>query len=146
MTEPPEDSGLTTALLALSHHVLHLFAEVGRTHRLSKQQVELICAIIARDRLRMTELGRLLYLEKSNLSNLVDRAEQRGLVVRTRDPNDRRATWVELTSEGTERALQTHAEVTARLHRLINHLRPEDQKHLTAVVEQILAKEGLRAG
>jgi DNA-binding MarR family transcriptional regulator len=59
-------------------------------------------------------------LEKSNLSNLVDRAEQRGLVVRTRDPDDRRATWVELTSEGTRLAMQTHAEVTVRLNRLIN--------------------------
>jgi DNA-binding MarR family transcriptional regulator len=101
----------------------------------------MICAVIARDRVRMSELGRLLYLEKSNLSNLVDRAEQRGLVVRARDPDDRRATWVELTSEGTRLALQTHAEVTSRLHRLINHLPLEDRKHLTAVVEHLLAKE-----
>ena len=54
---------------------------------------------------------------------------------------DRRATWVELTSEGTRLALQTHAEVTSRLHRLINHLPLEDRKHLTAVVEHLLAKE-----
>jgi DNA-binding MarR family transcriptional regulator len=141
MNQPPEDTALTTALMSLSHHVLHLFAEVGRTHKLSQQQVEMICAVIVRDNVRMTELGRLLYLEKSNLSNLVDRAEQRGLVVRTRDPDDRRVTWVELTSEGTRLALQTHAEVTARLHRLINHLPPEDQKHLTAVIEQLLTKE-----
>lgn len=141
-SKTPQETSLTTALMALSHHVLHLFAEVGRTHRLSQQQVEMICAVIVRDRVRMTELGRLLYLEKSNLSNLVDRAEQRGLVVRIRDPDDRRATWVELTSEGTQLALQVHAEVTARLHRLINHLPLEDQQHLTAVVEQLLAKEG----
>lgn len=140
-SKTPQDTRLTTALMALSHHVLHLFAEVGRTHRLSQQQVEMICAVIARDRVRMADLGRLLYLEKSNLSNLVDRAEQRGLVVRTRDPHDRRATWVELTSEGTSLAIQTHTEVTARLHRLINHLPPQDQQHLTAVVEHLLAKE-----
>ena len=85
----------------------------------------MICAVVVRDRVRMTELGRLLYLEKSNLSNLVDRAELRGLVVRTRDSHDRRATWVELTTEGTKLAPQTHAEVTARLHRLINHLPPK---------------------
>lgn len=136
-----EGTRLTTALMVLSHHVLHLFAEVGRTHRLSQQQVEMICAVIARDRVRMSELGRLLYLEKSNLSNLVDRAERRGLVVRTRDPNDRRATWVELTPEGSSLALQTNAEVTARLHRLINHLPPADQKHLTTVIEHLLTRD-----
>jgi DNA-binding MarR family transcriptional regulator len=144
--KPPQDTRLTAALLNLAHHVLHLFAEVGRTHNLSQQQVEMICAVIVRDRVRMTELGRLLHLEKSNLSNLVDRAERRGLVVRTRDPDDRRATWVELTDEGTRLAMQTYDEVSARLHRLIHHLPPEEQEHLTAVVEQILAKEALQAG
>jgi DNA-binding MarR family transcriptional regulator len=54
-------------------------AEVGRTHKLSEQQVEMIRAVIVRDKVRMTEPSRLLHLEKSNLSNLVDRAEQRGL-------------------------------------------------------------------
>lgn len=141
MTTPAERDGLTQALLGLAHHVLRLFAEVGRTHKLSQQQVEMICAVVVRDRVRMTELGRLMHLEKSNLSNLVDRAEQRGLVVRTRDTDDRRATWVELTADGSDLALQVRAEVSERLNRLINHLPPDDQRHLTGVVRHILTEE-----
>jgi DNA-binding MarR family transcriptional regulator len=139
----PDEPGLATALVALSHQVLHLFAEVGRSYNLSQQQVELICAVIVRGQVRMTDLGRVLHLEKSNLSNLVDRAEQRDLVARTRDPDDRRVTWVELTDEGTRLALQTHREVTARLDRLINRLRLKDQRQLTAVVEKLLVEEPL---
>jgi DNA-binding MarR family transcriptional regulator len=139
MNETPEDLGLATALVGLSHHVLHLFADVGRTYKLSQQQVELICAVIVRGKVGMTELGRSLHLEKSNLSNLVDRAEQRGLAMRTRDPDDRRVTWVELTSEGTRLAMQTHGDVTARLNQLVNHLPLKDQRQLTAVVEQMMA-------
>jgi DNA-binding MarR family transcriptional regulator len=129
---------LAAALVALSHHVLHLFAEVGRTYKLSQQQVELICAVIVRGKVGMTDLSRLMHLEKSNLSNLVDRLEQRGLVSRTRDPDDRRITWVELTSEGTKLAIQTHAEVTAKLDELTGSLPREDQERLTAVVQQLL--------
>jgi DNA-binding MarR family transcriptional regulator len=141
MTETARDSGLTTALLALAHHVLHLFAEVGRGNKLSQQQVEMICAIVVRGRVGMTELGRLMHLERSNISNLVDRAELRGLVIRTRDADDRRITWVELTAEGNTVALRVHAEVSARLNRLINHLPSDDQRHLTAVVNHLLAAE-----
>lgn len=119
--------------------MLHLFADVGRTYKLSQQQVELICAIIVRGKVGMTELGRSLHLEKSNLSNLVDRAEQRGLAVRTRDADDRRITWVELTAEGTRLAMQTHSDVTARLNQLVSHLPLKDQRQLTAVVEQMMA-------
>jgi DNA-binding MarR family transcriptional regulator len=139
MSETPERGELAAALVDLAHHVLHLFADVGRSYKLSQQQVEMICAVIVRDRVRMTDLGKLLHLEKTNLSNLVDRAEQRGLVLRTRDPDDRRVTWVELTPEGTRLAMQTYTDVTTRTNELINQLSLTDQRHLTGVVEQILA-------
>lgn len=139
MTDTAEETGLEVALVSLSHHVLHLFSEVGRSHGLTQQQVELICAVIVRGRVGMSELGRQLHLEKTNLSNLLDRAEQRGLAVRLRDAGDRRVTWVELTDEGTRLAMQTHAEVTARLGHLTSELPASDKRHLAAVIERILA-------
>jgi DNA-binding MarR family transcriptional regulator len=143
MTETSEDLGLATALVSLSHQVLHLFTDVGRTYDLTQQQTELICAVIVRGRVGMTELGRLMHVEKSSLSNLMDRVEQRGLATRTRDADDRRATWVELTSEGTRLAMQTHSDVTARLHELVNQVSVKDRRHLTEVVQQITAGKNL---
>lgn len=139
MTESPENEALATALVSLSHHVLQLFADVGRASKLSQQQVELICAIVVRDKVGMSELGRIMHLEKSNLSNLVDRMEQRGLVMRTRDPEDRRVTWVKLTDEGMEQAIRSHTEVTARMTCLINQLDVADRTQLTSVIEQMMS-------
>jgi DNA-binding MarR family transcriptional regulator len=149
MTDTAHEAALASALVSLSHLVLHLFADVGRNYDLTQQQAELICAVIVRDKVKMTELGKILHLEKSNLSGLLDRAERRGLAVRTRDPNDRRVYWVELTSEGARLAMQTHRDVTARLDQLVRHLSSKDQTHLTEVVDQILAsiacdRRGLR--
>jgi DNA-binding MarR family transcriptional regulator len=135
MTSASEE--LAAALVGLSHHVLHLFADAGRTYDLTQQQAELICAVIVRGKVGMTELGKVLHMEKSSLSNLVDRAEQRGLATRTRDSADRRVTWVELTAEGTRLAMQTHGDVTARLNQLVSGLSPADQRHLTTVARQI---------
>jgi DNA-binding MarR family transcriptional regulator len=138
MSDTLEDERLASALVALSHHVVHLFTEVGRTVRLSQQQVRLLCAINAYGNVGMSELGRQTQLEKSNLSNLVDRLEQRGLVVRTRDPNDRRVTYVELTEEGTELAVRSHTEVVARVNKMAGKLPPEDQARLTAAVDRMM--------
>lgn len=93
----------------------------------------------------MSELGRSLHLEKSNLSNLVERMEQRGLAQRTRDPDDRRATLVELTVEGTRLGMLTYDEVTARLSRPTDRLSEEDQTHLTEVVQQLVPEDEERA-
>src|SRR6266536_6008941 len=70
MDETVTDERLASALVSLTHHVLHLLTEVGRTHRLSQQQVRLLCAIKASGGVGMSELGRQTQLEKSNLSNL----------------------------------------------------------------------------
>lgn len=136
-----QSTGLAEAVADLAHHVLHLFAEAGRSHKLSQQQVELICAVIVRSPVGMTELGGLLHVEKSSLSNLVDRLEQRGLVVRTRDPHDRRATRVSLTDEGTAVAMQAHDDVIARLRRQLGHLAPDDQRRLAGVVRDLTQAE-----
>jgi DNA-binding MarR family transcriptional regulator len=90
----------------------------------------------------MADLGRQLHMEKSALSNLVDRAETRGLLTRTRDSGDRRVTWVQLTEEGHELAVRTHCEVTARTSELVGKLSLTDQRQLTDVVRRLLDEAG----
>lgn len=51
----------------------------------------------------LSELADCLHCVRSNVTQLVDRLEADGLVQRTADPRDRRATRATLTSRGTER-------------------------------------------
>jgi DNA-binding MarR family transcriptional regulator len=121
--------GLAEGLIDAAHHVLHLFADAGRAHRLSQQQVELICAVIMRGSVRMSDLGHILHVEKSGLSNLVDRLEQRGLVDRYRDPNDRRATQVTLTDEGKAAAMTIYNDVVRHVRGLVAGV-PQSQRRV----------------
>jgi DNA-binding MarR family transcriptional regulator len=134
------DDGLTEGLVDAAHHVLHLFADAGRAHRLSQQQVELICAVIVRDSVGMSELGRILHVEKSGLSNLVDRLEQRGLVTRYSEPDNRRATRVTLTDEGTTIAMTIYNNVTSQVRGLIAGI-PRDQRRATLSTVRAMSGE-----
>jgi DNA-binding MarR family transcriptional regulator len=139
MSDAPANEGLAGALVDLSHRVLHLCTEVGRSHRLSQQQVRLLCTIKASGSVGMSELGRQTQLEKSNLSNLVDRLAQRGLVVRSRDEGDRRITYVGLTDEGDDLAVRSRNEVVARVNKLVGKLPLEAQHLLTDAVGRMMA-------
>jgi DNA-binding MarR family transcriptional regulator len=130
MSKDTGDDGLAEGLIDAAHQVLHLFADAGRAHRLSQQQVELICAVIVRESVRMSDLGRVLHVEKSGLSNLVDRLEQRGLVTRYGDPDDRRATRVALTDEGTATAMTIYHDVTGHVSELVADI-PHNQRRAT---------------
>lgn len=139
MSDGPPAERLAGALVDLSHRVLHLCTEVGRSHRLSQQQVRLLCAIKASGNVGMSELGRQTQVEKSNLSNLVDRLEQRGLVVRAHHDGDRRVTYVVLTDEGDDLAVRSHNDLVARVTELAGKLPPEARHLLTDVVDRMMA-------
>jgi DNA-binding MarR family transcriptional regulator len=87
----------------------------------------------------MQQLARLLELDKSSVTGLVDRAERRGLVARVPSAGDKRAVLVRLTDEG--RALVSGAgelfaaDVTA----VLGHLPARDRATLTRLISRLLA-------
>ncbi|MFQ5948169.1 MAG: MarR family winged helix-turn-helix transcriptional regulator [Acidimicrobiia bacterium] len=52
--------------------------------------------------IRMTDLAQNVVLSKSGLTTLVDRLEERGLLQRIADPEDRRTTRITLTPQGMD--------------------------------------------
>src|ERR1700733_11817508 len=84
------DLGLVDALAQLSFLIQATLTRIAAAHDLSFVQIRLLGAL--RDRHPgMNELAKLLGLDKSSITGLVDRAERRGLVRRTVNPRDRRA-------------------------------------------------------
>jgi len=124
---------LATALVRLTHVVDHVFVDAGRANDLTPQQAQLLC-LLTDGPIGMAELAKVLRLEKSSLSGLVDRVERRELVRRVRDESDRRACWVELTGQGTKIAVATHDEVTATLDALTADLPTVERTRLAAVL------------
>ena len=91
--------GAVDALAQLSFLVHGAIGKVGAEHDLSVIQMRLLGVL--RDRSPgMNELARYLELDKSSISGLVDRAEQRGLVRRKPSSSDRRGIDVSITPAG----------------------------------------------
>jgi DNA-binding MarR family transcriptional regulator len=86
---------------------------VAAEHDLSIIQTRLLGVL--RDRSPgMNELARYLELDKSSVTGLVDRAEQRGLVRRKASAADRRAIEVSITAAGRKIAQRVEAEFEQR--------------------------------
>ena len=60
----------------------------------------LVCRYLSESALTLTKLSHALNLDPSTLVPIVDSMVQRGLVQRSRNPEDRRCTHLELTAEG----------------------------------------------
>jgi MarR family transcriptional regulator, organic hydroperoxide resistance regulator len=81
------------------------------------------------------ELAQCLHFDASNVTDIVDRLEERGLVQRTIDPNDRRVRRLVLTPEGeaVRAELFEHALAGAP----VTALSPSEQRSLCALLGKI---------
>jgi DNA-binding MarR family transcriptional regulator len=89
----------------------------------------------------MGELARTLACDNSNVTGIVDRLEERGLVERRAAPNDRRVKMLVLTPAGAELRAR-HRERMAVPPDAIASLSAGDQAALCAILQRALGEGG----
>ena len=139
VTTTARDSDLASALVQTMHRLQDLHAETSRPLGLTPQQAHLLCVLISGP-LGMTELSRILSIERSSLTSMVDRLERRDLVARVANPTDRRACRIELTAAGKDLAHQCHDAVVDRIRDLTSELPAASRTTLTKALQSILAQ------
>ncbi|MBI9087927.1 MAG: MarR family transcriptional regulator [Desulfobacterium sp.] len=97
--------------------------------------------------LRPSELGRKAGLEPSSMTGLLDRMERDNLVKRTPDPQDRRASRIELTTDGLSAKGPVREAVTQTLDTLFAGIPDTDLETTKRVLRTVLincSKEGMK--
>jgi MarR family transcriptional regulator, lower aerobic nicotinate degradation pathway regulator len=138
-----DDLGLVDAVVQLSFAVHEILTAIAADFDLSITQVRMLG--ILRDREPgMLELARVLSLEKSSVTGLVDRAEARGLVERTRGAGDGRAVHVRMTTHGQELARQFVERLTPQISELVAGLPARERAQLVKSASRVIAERQLR--
>lgn len=118
--------------------LMDVFREMG-AHRpeqvlpgwsLSLSEIYALSILAERAPLSQQDLGVALTLEKSSISRLVQQLEQRGWVLRERDPRDSRLRLLRLSEQGAKIAEQIQRHMFERHAELFNQLSPKEQAAL----------------
>jgi DNA-binding MarR family transcriptional regulator len=94
----------------------------------------------APDGLQMGELSRRLLVTGGNVTGIVDQLERAGLIVRTEDPDDRRAYLVKLTKEGRRLFGQMAAEHESWIVKLFSGMSMREQRTLNESLSRLRAQ------
>jgi MarR family transcriptional regulator, lower aerobic nicotinate degradation pathway regulator len=139
------DLGLVDALAQLTFAVQGALGRIAAGHDMSIVQARLLG--ILRDRSpTINELARLLQLDKSSVTGLVDRAQERGLVQRTASTSDRRSVQVTITAGGRELVAGATAAFEAEIAVLVADLTPSQRTRLSATASRIVIADARRRG
>lgn len=141
----PDDLGIVDGLVQLSTLIQAVLAGVADSLELSVLQARLIGALRDREP-TMAELGRLLDLDKSSTTGLIDRAVQRGLVRRVAVLEDRRSFRVVLTDQSLELAKTLTAEVTSQIGALTDDLSDTNRHRLSLLASSIVNRHAAKHG
>jgi MarR family transcriptional regulator, lower aerobic nicotinate degradation pathway regulator len=139
------DLGLVDALAQLTFAVQAALGRIAAAHDLSIAAIRLL-GILRDRRPAINDLARLLQLDKSSVTGLVDRAEDRGLVRRIPSTLDRRSVQVTITAAGQELIDQGTAAFEAEITALVADLSPSQRSRFSATASLIVAADARRRG
>ncbi len=88
-------------------------------------------------RINQTELGRMLLVNRSNITGIVDRMERDGMVKRLPDPSDRRVNWIEMTEAGADVLAKARKAYYTRIEAIMGGLDEKACNNLCAAMESV---------
>lgn len=117
---------------------LHVEFDAHMVSGITGSQFFVLQKINAKGRLTVSEVAEKLSVSLSAITALVDRLVQAGLVVRSRDDQDRRLVWLEATQKGKEilaRCMEGRKQVAAKY---FGQLSDEDLEKLLEIYGKVL--------
>ncbi len=93
---------ISMAQLVLRTRINTLFADAGL--KITLPQATVLFLLAEKDSRMMSELGRIIGVDNSAMTGLIDRLEKAGLVRRESKREDRRALLIGITPEGRDKA------------------------------------------
>lgn len=119
--------------------------ELAAAHRLPLSWYDVLLELNAAPerRLRMSELGGRVVLSRERVSRVVDELVGAGLVVRERNPDDKRSIFAVLTPAGRDRLRAAAPDYLAGVERHFTaHLSDAEAATITQALERVLAAGG----
>lgn len=98
-----------------------------------------VMAILARTEngLTMSELSRGLMVSNGNVTGLIDRMADEGLVMRVPHPEDRRSSYVTLSKKGRERFEEMAVRHAEWIDKMFDGIGQDDAEELTRILHQL---------
>jgi MarR family 2-MHQ and catechol resistance regulon transcriptional repressor len=121
--------------------VKHDLGRLAETYDLTTMQVFTLCSLIPDEDMAMNRLSHLLACDASNVTGIVDRLVQRGLITRAECETDRRVKVISLTEKGGKLREVMIDEIVSSRPATMSALTSEELDQLDHLLTKTLARQ-----
>src|SRR4051812_18429548 len=136
MADDEEDT-LSEAFWGVAHQLRHLRRETLAPWDIAPSHSRALGVLTRHGAMRLSELSDRLHIAARSTTEVVDGLQDRGLVERRPDPQDRRATLVALTDEGTRVGHAIRASRDAEAEAYFSVLSEAERTDLTGILRKL---------
>jgi len=122
----------------LRRSVYHDYIRTSRQFGLTETQSDVLRTLLVYGPMSSADLSRNLYVTPANITGVIDRLENKGLVERIRQQADRRVALITLTEKGEDLSEQLPDPIENKLVSGLKHLTPEQMQALGEAMKRII--------
>ncbi len=134
-------TGLALLIVRLSRMAGYRLGEALAAMNMRTHEFSVLNYLAEAGPLSQQEVGQALRINPSNLVGLLDLLEADGLLVRARDPRDRRRHLVQLTPAGRQRLARAWHAAEAAEEDLLSPLAPAERAQLRGALERLVGHD-----
>jgi MarR family transcriptional regulator, organic hydroperoxide resistance regulator len=108
--------------------------------KISCPQMVTLDYVLREGEVKMTDLARLLAVNMSTSTAMVDRLIRDKMLSRRRDQEDRRVVWIRITPKGKKVVRQILEQKTRSIEDIFGHLTETERKQYLAILNKVKAK------
>jgi MarR family transcriptional regulator, organic hydroperoxide resistance regulator len=136
-----EQDDFALAIVQLANLVTRRLAPLFEEAGLTPQQWAVISLLDrSEDAMSLAEIARAMLVSKQNMTGMIARLEQLGVIAREGDPNDLRSSQVQLTRRGRNLVARLAPAYEEWIAALQGELSPADRRTLNAAVTKLIGK------
>jgi DNA-binding MarR family transcriptional regulator len=132
-----EDETLTETFWGVARRLRQLSRKTLAPWDVNPSHARALGVLMHHGVLRLSDLSDHLHIAPRSTTEVVDALQERGLVERRPDPDDRRATLVALTREGLRVGKAIRSARTAEAERFFGELSQTDRAQLTRILRKL---------
>ncbi len=141
----PSAGRVLETLIRTTHHLHRQFEMRLSTHdipvQLTGPRLRLLITISESGTIRMSELGAKMGIQARTVTQFVDALEQEKLLARLPDPDDRRATLLQLTDIASPIIEKARASMSEVAEKVLQHLPLEQRSQLLVILSKLTEKQ-----
>lgn len=103
-----------------------------------RAQAFVLCALFEHEGMTQSEIAEQLSVQGATITNMLQRMEEAGLVVRRRDADDNRLVRVYLTDEGRKKERIIHRTFSEMEAKIFEGISPKDRERLRQMLYKLL--------